>query len=301
MNERDEIEGNWPSMTQIQPRAVTILETVPDEILHDIFLHVATEHPRRNKDNLPISGPHPLLPVVQVNRRFNTVASPLLVRNWHLRSADQSGAKSVLHLLKHPELRSQVKSLALYEESFDEEALAYALTGRARHRDNSRARRASRDRWPQTFCSTVELEQLAQSAEETYPALSSWAHDGEEHSWADEIRQRSSHAIAALALAWATELQELELMVGTYTPEVPDLWTLRLVGMIVGLLSPLGAQGRSLPPPVLFTKLRCVTLGHCTYTFPSFLHLPPYKCLEFESLGPIRTANTFRLVSGIFA
>lgn len=249
-------------MTQDQPQAVATLERVPDEVLHEIFLHVATVCSRHDEHSSPTSGPHPLLPVVQVNRRFNTVASPLLVRNWHLRPAE-SGAKFVLHLLKHPDLRSQVKSLALLDESF----CSPAPYGRSRWADANRSPRLPHDRWPQAFCSTGEMEQLARSAEEAYPTLALRVHAGEENSWAGQIRQRSHRAIAALVLAWATGLQELELMlVDTFNPEVPDLWTLQLAGTAVGVLSPLGVQGRGLPPPDVFTKLRCVSLGHCTYT-----------------------------------
>ncbi|KAL2279901.1 hypothetical protein FJTKL_13053 [Diaporthe vaccinii] len=249
-------------MTQTQPQAITTLETVPDEVLHEIFLHVATRYSRYDEHSFLLCGPHPLLPVVQVNRRFNTVASPLLVRDWHLRPADESGAKFVLHLLKHPELGSLVKSLAL-----DERLLGSpGPDGRTRQEDNSRSPRAPGDRWPQTSCSTVELEQLAQSAEENYPTLASQVHDGEENSWAGQIRQRCPRAIAALALAWATGLQELNLMVDEWTPGEPGLWMMRLVRMAVGLLSQPGVEGRGLPPPDVFTKLRCVSLGLCMYT-----------------------------------
>lgn len=265
MNDRDDIEGYRSSMTKIQPRAITTLGTVPDEVLHEIFLHVATGHPGHDEHSFPIAGPHPLLPVVQVNRRFNTVASPLLVRDWHLRLADESGAKFVLHLLKHPELRSQVKSLALYERLLR----SPAPDGRARQEDNSRSR-APGDRWPQNSCSTVELEQLAQSAEENYPTLASQVHDGEENSWAGQIRQGCPRAIAALALAWATGLQELNLMVDDWTPGEPRLWMMRLVKMVVGVLPPLGVEGHGLPLPDVFTKLDRVSLGHCTYTSVCF-------------------------------
>lgn len=245
-------------MTHTQLQAITTLETVPDEVLHEIFLHVATGHSGHDEHSFPISGPHPLLPVVQVNRRFNTVASPLLVRDWHLRLSDESGAKFVLHLLKHPELRSQVKSLALYERLLR----SPGPDGRARQEDNSRSPRAPGDRWPQNSCSTVELEQLAQSAEETWPTLAFRVHDDEEFSWADQIRQRSPRAIAALALAWATGLQELNLMVDDWTPGEPGLWMMRLVKMAVGVLPPLGVEGHGLPLPDVFTKLDRVSLGH---------------------------------------
>ncbi|KAG6355927.1 hypothetical protein INS49_015311 [Diaporthe citri] len=268
----------------MQPRAITILETVPDEVLREMFLNVAAGYPGYDEHSFPVFGPHPLLPVVQVNRRFNTVANPLLVRNWQLSPAEKSGAKFVLHLLKHPDLRSQVRSLALYEAS----SWSQAPDGRARREDDNRTPRAPHDRWPQTFCSTVEMEQLAQSAEETYPTLSSRVHDGEEDSWAGQIRQRSPCAIAALVLAWATGLQELDLMVDAWTEGDPGLWMMRLVRIAVGVQSPLGVDGRGLPrAPDVFTKLRCVSLGHYgpngLMHAAAFFRLPSLRV--FKALG----------------
>lgn len=263
MNDHDETEGHRSSMTQVQPQVIATLETVPNEVLHEIFLHVAAGHIGHDGFSFPISVPHPLLPVAQVNRRFNTVASPLLVRNWHLRPADESGAKFVLHLLKHPDLRSQVKSLDLFEREFRPPA-RFRTEIQTYH---NRAPGAPGDRWPESFCSTAELERLAQSAETTCPRLACWVHEDEEHSWADQIRQGLPRAIAALALAWATELQELHLMVDEGTPAEPGLWMMRLVKMAVGVLSPLGGEGPGLPPPSVFTKLRFVSLGQSsTYT-----------------------------------
>lgn len=262
MNDRDETEGYRSSTTQVQPQAITTLETVPNEVLHEIFLHVAPRYVGYDGFSFPLSGPDPLLPVAQVNRRFNTVASPLLVRDWYLRAADESGARFVLHLLKHPDLRSQVKLLALLEREFRPPAQGRTLI----ETYVNRAPGAPGDRWPESFCSTAELERLAQSAETTCPKLACWVHEDEEHSWADQIRQGLPRAIAALALAWATELQELHLMVDKGTPAEPGLWMMRLVKMAVSVLSPPGGEGRGLPPPGVFTKLRFVSLGQRTYT-----------------------------------
>lgn len=254
-------------MTQAQPPAI---ERIPHEVLHEIFILVAAATPGYDEHSFPICGPHPLLPVVQVNRRFNTVASPLLVCNWRLRPADESGARFVLHLLKQPHLRTRIKSLAVDE---------CAQPGSHDHDP-----RAPGDRWSRTFCSAAELEQLAQSAEETYPALARWFCHGEELSWADQIRQMAPRAIAALALAWATGLEALHLLLDAWTPIEPDPWASRLVKMVVGVLSPLGAEDRGLPLPDVFAKLRCVSLGYCTYT--STLQRNLQQCLEIDSIGP---------------
>lgn len=244
-----DLEGHQPKMTQARPPAI---ERIPNEVFHEIFMLVAAATPVYDEHSFPVSGPHPLLPVVQVNKRFNTVASPLLVRNWRLRPADESGARFVLHLLKQPHLRSQIKSLAVDE--------------RAQPGYHDHAPRAPGDRWPQSFCSPAEFEQLAQSAEETYPALARWFCHGEEPSWGDEIRQMAPRAIAALVLAWATGLEALHLLVDAWTPTEPGPWISRLVKMVVGVLSPLGDEDRGPPIPDVFAKLRCVSLGYCAYT-----------------------------------
>lgn len=264
-----ELEGHQPKMTQAQPPAI---ERIPNEVFHEIFLLVAAATPGYDEHSFPVSSPHPLLPVVQVNRRFNTVASPLLVRNWRLRPEDESGVRFVLHLLKQPNLRSQIKSLAVDE--------------RAQPGYHDHAPRVPGDRWPLSFCSAAQLEQLAQSAEETYPALARWFCHGQEPSWAGQIRQMSPRAIAALALAWATGLEALHLLVDAWTPTEPGPWISRLVKMVVGVLTPLGDEDRGLPLSDVFAKLRCVSLGYCTY--PSFLQRDPQKCMGIDSIEPGR-------------
>lgn len=221
-----------------------------------------------------------LLPVVQVNKRFNAVATPLLVRDWHLRPADESGAKFVLHLLKHPQLRSRVKSLTIDERGF---------------RKRIPIQYATDYRWPQSLCSTAELEQLATSAEETCPMLACWVDEHEEASWSGQVRQRRPNAIAALALAWATGLQELDLMVDDWTVSGgPGSWICRLVQMAVGVLPPLGVEGRDLPLPDVSTKLRCVSLSKRMYT-PCLLQWPRYECPRLYPRGPRSIADIYRL------
>ncbi|KAJ0116993.1 hypothetical protein J7T55_003408 [Diaporthe amygdali] len=238
-------------MTQAQLHATSPFERAPDEVLNEIFMHIATEYPENSDCGLLTwpYGPHPLLPVVQVNKRFNAVASPLLVLNWRLRPTDRNGAKFVLHLLKHPYLRSQVKSLALNVLSFER-----ALQG-----DDPAP---PYNRWPQSYCSTEEVELLVQSAERIYPPLADWRGDDVGLSWTGQIAQRSPGAIAALAVAWATELSTLDLTLDFWASGEPDPWLIRLVKMVVGVLSAPEGLDRDLPSPAMFTKLRCVSLGH---------------------------------------
>lgn len=254
-------------MTRTQPPVISVIDRVPDEVLHEIFLRVAAVRRKYGDHSSRRPGRHPLLPVVQVCRRFNTVASPLLVRDLHLRPTDESGAQSVLHLLKHPHLRPQVKSLTLDEREYKIHGFrALSPQALARQHD-ARTRWVPVHRWPEGFCSVAELEQLAQSAEEAYPELARWAHEDEDGSWAGGIRQRSPRAVAALVVAWATGLRELNLMTDFSTPREPGLWMLRLVKMLVGVL---GAGVRRTPPPDVLTKLRCVSLISRTYSSRPF-------------------------------
>ena len=225
-------------------------------------MHIATDYPVREGCGLLEYGPHPLLPLVQVNRRFNAVANPLLVRKWHLTTTltGRSGPKFVLHLLKHHHLRSQVKFLALDVRLFDPmpRELIHDM------RDYS---------WLRIHTSTVEVEQLVESAEKTCPALARLRFYDPRISWTDQIGQRSTGAISALVLAWATELQELDLtfsMGSSDSSEYPDPWLILLVKLAVGMLPSPGVQGHEPTPPALFEKLRCVTLVHCTFASISF-------------------------------
>lgn len=249
-----DLEGHESQMADPQPQAIPAVEKVPDEIWHNIFMHVALDRPQRDERGFPTDGPHPLLPVVQANKRFNAVAGPLLVTNWHLTPFRESGAKFALHLLEHPHLRSRVKSLGLSVLTFSParpEALRASL----------------RNRWPSGFIPAAEAEQLVESAEKTCPPLAELEFGDWEVNWTDQIGKRSPDAISALVLAWATELQELDL---TWDDDSDDMcgpypWLIRLVKLAVGVLSPSVGQGHGLPRPALFQNLHSVTLWRCTY------------------------------------
>jgi hypothetical protein len=162
-NDCDHLERFQPKMTHPQPQEISTLDKVPDEILNEIFTYIAIDSPFRDECGVLGYGTHPLLPVVQVNKRFNAVASPLMVRKCRLALTDQTsvGAGFVLHLLRKPHLRSQVKSLALDVLSFDP---AWFDDGTPAARGN---------RWPRSFIPTAECEQLIESAEKACPPAGS--------------------------------------------------------------------------------------------------------------------------------
>lgn len=241
-------------MADPQTQAISAVEKVPDEIWYDIFMHVALDHPQRDERGFPTDGPHPLLPVAQANKRFNAVAGPLLVTKWHLTPTRESGAKFARHLLKHPHLRSRVKSLGL-------SVLTFTPT-------RPQARRASlRNRWPPSFIPTAEAEQLVESAEKTCPPLAELESGDWKINWTDQIGKRSPDAISALVLAWVIELQELDLTWDDDSEDTcgPDPWLIRLVKLAVGVLSPSVGQVPDLQPPTMFQNLHSVTLWRCTY------------------------------------
>lgn len=243
-------------MTHPQPQEISILDSVPDEILKEIFTHIVMGSPFREEYDSPEYISHPLLPVVQVNRRFNAIASPLMVRKWRLRFTDQSIASDagfVLHLLKQPHLRSQIRSLALNVLDFDAEWF-----------DDS-------------HIPTVEVQQLVESAERACPPLTGMRYQHGRVSWLSDIGSRSPGAICALVVIWATELQELDLTLdntGNIDEWEPDPWLIRLVKLTAEMLSPRWGQDPDLPPPAMFMKLRCVTLRHCTYPISPSLPWP---------------------------
>lgn len=263
-------------MTHPQPHEISTLDSVPDEILNEIFSHIVMETPFRDEWGLPAYSSHPLLPVVQVNRRFNAIASPLMVRKWRLRFTDQSIASDagfVLHLLKRPHLRSQIRSLALDVLDFD-----------AAWFDDS-------------HIPTVEVEQLVESAEKACPPLAGTGYLNGRVSWLGEIGDRSPGAICALVVAWATELQELDLTLdntGSIDEWEPDPWLIRLVELTTEIPSPRWDQGHDLQSPAMFTKLRCVTLRHCMYPVSPSLPWPIELRKVCSSMGLKRVADQSR-------
>lgn len=245
-------------MTSPSPQRISPLDRVPDEILNEIFDHIAIDTNFRDECGNLAYGPRPspLLATVQVNRRFNAVASPLMVRKWRLELKYHMAGSTgfVRHLLKQANLRSQVRSLALFVDFAPVEF------------DWNSQRGTKRNRWPPSFIPTVECEQLAESAEKACAPLAGLRYKDKQVSWPSEVGLRSPTAISALVVAWATELQELDLtLVGDAHDTRPDPWLFQLVKLATGALSPYWTQVHDLLPPAMFTKLRSVTLANCTY------------------------------------
>lgn len=122
-----------------------------------------------------------------------------------------------LHLLKQPHLRAQVKSLAVDVldsdfRRFDDGDLA-----------------TLENRLPRSFVPTAEIEQLVKSAEKACPGLAGLRYEHGEVSWSEQVGLRSPDAIIALVVAWAIDLQELDLTL-TLNLNVnewePDPWLL---------------------------------------------------------------------------
>lgn len=268
MDDRDHLERIQSKMRRSQPQNISTFDSVPDEILNEIFKYVAGDLPFFDGRHEVPYLPHPLLPVVQVNRRFNALASALMVRKWRVELNDISLANEaafVLYLLKQPHLRSQVRSLALYILSFDAPSF-----------DDS-------------DMPTVEVGQLVESAEKACGPLAGMRYDHGEVSWCGQIGLRSPSAISGLLLAWATELRELDLTFHEFDPAMvqdvdegrPDPWPFVLVKLAAGVLSPRWGTGHDLPPPAMFTKLRCVTLRHGTYPYHHPYHGPQNFTVPF--------------------
>lgn len=219
---------------------------LPDEILQQISIYVSE------------AGDGSLFKVVAVNRRLNTLAVPFLVRRWPpKRCNDRAGIEYLaLHLLRHPELREQVRWLALSSSgSF---------------------------RWPRRNFSPYMPKLGREKLEEIAAALThGWPKYAEAPDWTSQIREGIGDAISALVLTWATNLTYLEFTVPFTTPNYPGedviipMWATYVVRRMVD--PPASSLSEALP----LMKLRHVlftpededisTLGR--YTAP-FFYLP---------------------------
>lgn len=227
--------------------------------------------------------PSPLLPIVKVNRRFNAIASPLMVRKWHLELKYHVASSTgfVRHLLNKPYLRSQVRSLTLFVDfapvEFDWNPPSFP----------------KRDRWPSSFLSAVECKWLAKSAKKQCRSLAGLRYKDKTVSWPSQVALRSPTAISTLVVAWARELQELDItLVGDVQDTKPDPWLFQLVKLATGVLPHFYAQVNDRPPPLVFTKLRSVTLANCDADFnfrgtlaAVFFRLPNLRVFKAYSMN----------------
>ncbi|KAF4451655.1 hypothetical protein F53441_5334 [Fusarium austroafricanum] len=154
------------------------LTDLPDEILERISL-LLSETGRRPLQNLRL-----------VNKRFSEIIFPLLVRQWSNSQQEPPVERLALHLLRHPELRSQVRSLDFqYLRPFHEHNPA--LTG----------------------LRSENLALLAEAALQDVVLPS-----GHLMTLCEQIRQGCEDAIAVLILAWATRLSYLDITTPTFCP-----------------------------------------------------------------------------------
>ncbi|KFH41068.1 hypothetical protein ACRE_082270 [Hapsidospora chrysogenum ATCC 11550] len=148
------------------------LLNLPNELLFQISEYVSATDRRA------------LFKLVGVNRRLNRVAAPLLVRRWPwmVDWEDIFIDPFALYLLRHPELRRQVRRLKLL-----------ATVG---WDDRNRSLRRPK-------IGPDELVELSTAAAQAWPALDDCIN------WTEQIRSGYMDAIAALVLAWAKDLTHL--------------------------------------------------------------------------------------------
>ncbi|KAF9784196.1 hypothetical protein IL306_008022 [Fusarium sp. DS 682] len=162
------------------------LEEFPNEILSDILTYVYD------------ANHSSIFSVVLVNKNFNRIASPLLVRHWsdegyyghHVGHPPCLAlSKLALELIRHPEYRSQVKTLSFswFQRTGGPDAAHVPLE-------------------------PEDLQKLALAAKEVVPTLAGSTH------LCDWILEGRDDAIAVLVLAWATNLTSLSISVPYFFP-----------------------------------------------------------------------------------
>ncbi|KAM0378891.1 hypothetical protein ACHAPY_006613 [Fusarium culmorum] len=159
------------------------INSIPDEILKEIFIYVTD----LDYDYIDI------FQVRLVNKRFCKIATPLRVRHWsdygyyspiYTSPSRTTFNRFALELLRHPELRLQVKSVQIDWLRSD---------------DGKET--------PRHLIRPENLALLARAAEETLPDLASTT------DLCDQIRQGSDDGITVLVLAWTTNLTSLDLTI----------------------------------------------------------------------------------------
>ncbi|KAM0421325.1 hypothetical protein ACHAPT_010855 [Fusarium lateritium] len=216
------------------------LNNLPDELLVKIFTHVSdVEHSA-------------LLQLALVNKRLSKIVSPLLVRRWPAHDTDKGKEIEhlAIHLLRHPELRDQVRSIR-----WDTDCSAYSTD-----------RKDDQDLW--------------KACQEAFPDLAPGP--GEEEEEGPRLPDMDfSDIIATLVFTWAKNLTELTFTVQE-THEYPDTTIYRnILQTTRALTNPEPGQALEHLP---FAELREVSFRHCdtwgsfngTWT-ASFFLLPKLK------------------------
>ncbi|KAF5566263.1 hypothetical protein FNAPI_1262 [Fusarium napiforme] len=168
------------SGTSYYSHNMAILSDLPDETLHRVLEFVTSDRPSLENTSL-------------VNSRFNKIAFPLLVRQWHdsQECLEPSIERLALHLLRNPDLRRHVERLDL----------GYL--------------RPLHDHDPDTVdLSPESLAALADAAEEDLE-VSKFLSTHVCH----RIRLGCEDAIAVLILAWCTRLTHLTITIPSFYPE----------------------------------------------------------------------------------
>ncbi|KAF4949277.1 hypothetical protein FSARC_13525 [Fusarium sarcochroum] len=151
---------------------------MPDEILEQIFTHVS-DIAHSSLSNIALT-----------NKRLSRIVCPLQVRRWSncYDFDDLPLARLALHLLRHPELRTRVRSLKF----------GYLEVA------------ASDD--PPEDLRAENLEALSRAAKEAVPVLA------ESTDLCEQICQGWEEAIAVLVLSWTTKLTQLYLFIPYLDP-----------------------------------------------------------------------------------
>ena len=228
---------------------MTGLLDLPNEILRMTLKWVSEVHHRT------------LFKVAAVNKRLNSVATPLLVRSWKCEHWNSKVEPFVTHLLRHPEYRREVRHLYIYPSN-EEEPLP----------DGPRP------------APCPAREEIAAAAAEALPELA------ERAKFTERILLGIHDPILVLLLTWATNLRTLHLVVPYFNPsEGDDLFTLMWVGQVVRKMGTVPRAARDSLP---LMRLESVCFEHCdTESYVDhrlaapFFHLPRMKSFSSWLMG----------------
>ncbi|KAJ4135056.1 hypothetical protein NW768_004669 [Fusarium equiseti] len=159
---------------------VRLITHLPNELLREILLFAST-----------YDRVCPLRDLALVNKQIRQVAFPLLVRHWERERSFQQPHLGLLalHLLRHPEHRTQVKTLNFMSPST---------------RDCDEAGSILYDQSPVRL-QPESLVELARAAGKAIPNLA------QSSNWTGRIRMGCFHALAVLVLAWTTRVTDVAM------------------------------------------------------------------------------------------
>lgn len=185
------------TLMEMKTQTMPDLTHLPDELLAKVLRCLSDTQPKS------------LLEVALVNRRLNNVVTPLLVRRWPASTEwwNTHIEHLALHLLNHPELRKQVRSLGLH---------------------NLMTRAQGERKLLQLPVSRESLKNLSEAA------YGQWSTSSEPQDWSQQISEGVSDATSALVLSWTTDLRCLSLTVPHFCPQKDeDFVILRWISQVV--------------------------------------------------------------------